>query len=60
MQRMQDLAHLKRTPPNEYRATIDGEKFVVQFFADGDRMGELATAFHPKPAQLSAMYRRLG
>jgi RHS repeat-associated protein len=44
-------AHLSR---------IDGKYFVTQFFKDGPRAGELATAFVPNNSQLSAMLRALG
>jgi hypothetical protein len=36
-------------------ARIDGKNFVVQFFADGPRAGEVATAFVPSQRQLTAM-----
>ncbi|MBA3943779.1 MAG: hypothetical protein H0X37_04370 [Herpetosiphonaceae bacterium] len=41
-------------------ARIDGKWFVVQFFKDGPRAGELATAFVPNQGQLAAMLRLLG
>ncbi|MEZ5039263.1 MAG: DUF4157 domain-containing protein [Saprospiraceae bacterium] len=34
-------------------ARIEGKYFLVQFFADGPRVGELATAFVPNQSQLS-------
>lgn len=47
----QTTAHLAR---------IDGKYFVVQFFKEGDRAGELATAFVPRSDQLTAMLKALG
>jgi hypothetical protein len=41
-------------------ARIEGKYFVVQFFAEGPRAGELATAFVPNQSQLTAMLRLLG
>jgi Pretoxin HINT domain len=41
-------------------ARIDGKNFVVQFFADGPRAGEVATAFVPSQRQLTAMLRAVG
>jgi RHS repeat-associated protein len=45
------IAHLAR---------IEDKYFVAQFFAEGDRAGELATAFEPSQDQLSAMLKLLG
>lgn len=41
-------------------AFIDGKHFAVQFFKEGDRAGELATAFIPNPGQLRAINELLG
>jgi len=41
-------------------ARIDGKWFVVQFWRTGEEASELATAFIPNQAELSAMLRRLG
>lgn len=40
-------------------ARIDGKYFFVQFFLEGRRAGELATAFVPNQSQLSAILRLL-
>jgi RHS repeat-associated protein len=40
-------------------ARIDGRYFFVQFFTEGPRAGELATAFVPNQGQLSAILRLL-
>jgi len=40
-------------------ARIDGRYFFVQFFTEGRRTGELATAFVPNQGQLSAILRLL-
>lgn len=45
------IAHLAR---------IEGKRFVVQFFRDGGRANELATAFVPTRRQVSAMLRVAG
>ena len=44
------IAHLAR---------IEGKYFLVQFFAEGPRAGEVATAFVPNPRQLSRIFRLL-
>ena len=36
-------------------ARVDGKYFFVQFFKEGPRAGELATAFVPNDSQLSAI-----
>lgn len=41
-------------------AQKDGRWFVVQFFAEGDLAGYLATAFVPNARQLAAMKRLAG
>jgi hypothetical protein len=41
-------------------ARIDGKYFVVQFFVEGERAGELATAFVPGQDQLTSMFSLLG
>jgi len=47
-------------PTVAHLARIEGKWFVVQFWKQGDKTGELATAFIPNQAQLGAMLRRLG
>ena len=47
------------SPTIAHLAQIDGKQILVQFFADGPRMGELATAFVPNQSQLSAIYALL-
>jgi RHS repeat-associated protein len=41
-------------------ARIDGKYFVVQFFKNGPRANELATAFVPNNSQIGAMLRAAG
>jgi RHS repeat-associated protein len=41
-------------------ARMDGKYFFVQFFEEGSRAGELATAFVPKQTQLTEILRILG
>jgi len=48
------------TPTIAYLARIGNRYFVVQFFAEGEHAGELATAFAPNNGQLGAMLRALG
>ena len=40
-----------------YLARIDGKYFFVQFFVDGSRAGEIATAFAPTGDYLGAILR---
>jgi len=40
-------------------ARVDGKWFMVQFFKQGDRAGELATAFVPGARQMSRIMRGL-
>ncbi|WP_239307874.1 hypothetical protein, partial [Frankia sp. Cj3] len=47
----QTTAHLSR---------VDGKYFVAQFFKDGNRASQLATAFVPGNSQLSAMLEAAG
>ncbi|WP_322753643.1 hypothetical protein, partial [Frankia sp. Cas3] len=47
----QTTAHLAR---------VDGKYFVTQFFKDGSRASELATAFVPRSSQLGGMLRAVG
>jgi hypothetical protein len=47
-------------PTVAHLARIDGKNFVVQFFKEGPRAGELATAFVPSQAQIAQMLRLLG
>jgi hypothetical protein len=41
-------------------ARIEGKNFFVQFYKDGPRAGELATAFVPNQRQLTAILGAMG
>jgi hypothetical protein len=47
-------------PTSAHLARAEGKWFVVQFFKEGPRAGELATAFIPNLAQLTTILRKLG
>jgi len=47
------------TATTAFLARIDGKWFVVQYFKEGAKAGQLATAFVPNQGQLRAFFRIL-